>query len=90
MGKSTATGNVTAEEYTEPTVVRDALGRDHIVGPMSNMDEVEQKRRELDDAAKTEQPAEAEAPKPAADKPAEAPKSTGTNSTTTSARSTGK
>jgi len=32
MGKSTAAGNVTAAEFTTPTVVRDALGRDHVVG----------------------------------------------------------
>lgn len=54
MAKSTAAGNVTAEEFTTPTVVRDALGRDHVVGPMGNMDDVEKQRRELDDAGKGE------------------------------------
>lgn len=54
MGRSTAAGNVTATEYTEPTVVRDATGRSHLVGPMGTMDEVEQQRRELDEAARAE------------------------------------
>lgn len=75
MGKSTAAGNVTAEEFTTPTVVRDAIGRDHIVGPMGNMDDVERQRRELDEAGKGEQ-RQAD-PEPAVDKRADDPKSTG-------------
>lgn len=62
MGKSTAAGNVTAEEFTTPTVVRDALGRDHVVGPMGNMDDVEKQRRELDEAGKGEPKIEDEKP----------------------------
>lgn len=56
MAKSTAAGNVTAEEYTEPTVVRDALGNDHIVGPMSNREELEERLDEIEPKPEAEQP----------------------------------
>lgn len=48
MGKSTASGNVTAEEFTTPAVVRDAIGRDHLVGPMRNREDLEKELGEVE------------------------------------------
>ena len=67
MGKSTAAGNVTAEEFSEPAVVRDALGRDHIVGPMANREQLEERLDEID-APKVEPKIDE---KPADEKPVE-------------------
>jgi hypothetical protein len=49
MGKSTASGNVTAEEFTTPAVVRDAIGRDHLVGPMRNREDLEKELGEVEE-----------------------------------------